>query len=88
LPVRVIGHGAFGKYFCQISVPVLIPAILGYVFEAIDQNTNQRVALKRTQKVGNIVSREYEVLNKLKGVPNVVQMLDFFYSTDAKARLI
>jgi glycogen synthase kinase 3 beta len=58
------------------------------VFEAIDQNNNQRVALKRTQKVGNIVSREYEVLNKLKGVPNVVQMLDFFYSTDAKARLI
>ncbi len=72
----------------QISVPVFIPAILGYVFEAIDQNNNQRVALKRTQKVGNIVSREYEVLNKLKGVPNVVQMLDFFYSTDAKARLI
>jgi len=72
----------------QISVPVFITAILGYVFEAINQNNNQRVALKRTQKVGNIVSREYEVLNKLKGVPNVVQMLDFFYSTDAKARLI
>ena len=72
----------------QISVPVFITAILGYVFEAIEVPCLSSSILKRTQKVGNIVSREYEVLNKLKGVSNVVQMLDFFYSTDAKARLI
>jgi hypothetical protein len=33
-------------------------------------------------KAGNVVSREYEVLSLLKGAPNVVQLLDFFYSID------
>ena len=55
---------------------------LGYVFEAIDLNRDIKVALKRTQKAGNIVSREYEVLSLMKGAPNVVQLLDFFYSVD------
>jgi serine/threonine protein kinase len=55
---------------------------LGYVFEAIDKNTGTTVALKRTMKAGNVVSREYEVLSLLKGAPNVVQLLDFFYSID------
>ncbi len=45
---------------------------LGYVFEAIDKNTGKTVALKRTMKVGNVVSREYEVLTLLKGATNVV----------------
>lgn len=44
----------------------------GYVFEAIDKNTGDTVALKRTMKVGNVVSREYEVLTLLKGATNVV----------------
>lgn len=61
---------------------------LGYVFEAIDTNRNCKVALKRTQKAGNIVSREYEVLSLLKGAPNVVQLLDFFYTVDARQRII
>ena len=33
--------------------------ILGYVFEAVDMVNKQKVALKRTQKAGDIVSREY-----------------------------
>ena len=57
-------------------------ACLGYVFEALDLNRDCKVALKRTQKAGNIVSREYEVLSLLKGAPNVVQLLDFFYTVD------
>lgn len=44
----------------------------GYVFEALDKNTGEKVALKRTHKVGNVVSREYEMLKLLKGSPNVV----------------
>ena len=60
----------------------------GYVFEAIDQNTGKKVALKRTQKVGNKVSREFEVLSLAKDCPNVVQMTDFFYSVDEKKRII
>jgi len=45
---------------------------IGYVFEGIDLNTGKKVALKRTQKVGNKVSREFEVLSLAKGCPNIV----------------
>ena len=38
------------------------------------------MAVKRTQKAGEYVSREYEVLNKLKGCKNVVKMLEIYYS--------
>jgi len=46
------------------------------------------VALKRTQKAGNIISREYEILDMLRGKENVVQLLDFFYTIDDKQRII
>jgi len=45
---------------------------IGYVFEAWDNNRDCKVALKRTQKAGNIISREYEVLDMLRGKENVV----------------
>jgi len=38
--------------------------------------------------VGNKVSREFEVLSALKGKPNAIQLVDFFYSLDSKERLI
>ena len=47
-----------------------------------------KVAVKRTQKAGNIVSREFEVMSLLKGAQNVVQLVEFFYSLDEKERLI
>jgi len=60
----------------------------GYVFEAYDFNRKEKVALKRTQKVGNVVSREYDVLCLLRGKPNVIQLLDFFYSVDKQQRIV
>lgn len=60
----------------------------GYVFEAYDNNRQCKVALKRTQKAGNIISREFEILDMLRGKENVVQLLDFFYSIDDKHRII
>jgi len=45
---------------------------LGYVFEAYDSQNEQKVALKRTLKMGSIISREYQILNELKDSPNVV----------------
>lgn len=36
------------------------------MFEAYDQNRNRKVALKRIEKVGNQLSREYEILFELK----------------------
>jgi len=53
---------------------------LGYVFEAYDKDSKQTVAVKRTQKAGEYVSREFEVLDKLKDCKNVVRMLDIYYS--------
>lgn len=76
------------------SPPKLVPkrvignGAFGFVFEALDQKTGDRVAVKRTQKAGNIISREYEILEKLRGKPNIVQMLDFFYSVDDANRVI
>lgn len=53
---------------------------LGYVFEALNRNTGITYAVKRTQKAGEYVSREYEVLSKLKDCKNVVKLHDIFYS--------
>ena len=60
----------------------------GFVFKAIETATGRPVAIKRSQKVGNKVSREFEVLTALKDKPNVIQLVDFFYSIDGKDRLI
>ena len=70
----------------QASLPnyeitkVLGSGSFGYVFEAIDKTHKRKVAWKRIQKVGKKLSREYEILNQLKGHDNVVKLLDFFYS--------
>ncbi len=47
----------------------------GYVFEAIDQRTNKKVALKRVEKVGNQLSREFEILLDVKDSDHVVKIL-------------
>jgi serine/threonine protein kinase len=46
------------------------------------------VAIKRQQKVGNKSFKEFEVLSARKGKPNVIQLVDFFYSIDSKERMI
>ena len=59
----------------ELSVRFLITNLLisiGFVFKAYDSETNIPVAIKRSQKVGNKVSREFEVLTALKGKPNVI----------------
>ena len=45
---------------------------IGYVFKAIESSTGTPVAIKRSQKVGNKVSREFEVLTSLKEKPNII----------------
>jgi len=69
-------------------ISVIGNGAFGYVFEAFDNNRGCKVALKRTQKAGNVISREFEILDMLRGKPNVVQLLDFFYSIDDKQRVI
>jgi serine/threonine protein kinase len=50
------------------------------VFEAFDRTHKKTVAVKRTTKAGEYVSREYEVLNRLRECPNVIKLLDIYYS--------
>ena len=68
---RVIGSGSFGKIILRGS---------GYVFEAIDRSTNKKVALKRIEKVGTQLSREYEILFEVKDSDHVVKILVLLYS--------
>ena len=72
----LIGNGAFGNSL------IICNSNIGFVFKALDAQ-GQPVAIKRSQKVGNKVSREFEVLSELVGVPNVIQLKDFFYSLDS-----
>ncbi|CAD8177815.1 unnamed protein product [Paramecium pentaurelia] len=60
----------------------------GYVFEAYDHNRKQKVALKRIEKVGNQLSREYEILFEVKECEHIVKILDFFYSRTDSGKLI
>lgn len=60
----------------------------GYVIEAYDRVHDARVAIKRTHKVGQKLSREYEILSKLKDCEYVVKMMDTFYSVNDDGKVI
>ncbi len=49
---------------------------------------NQVVAVKRTTKAGEYVSREFEVLEKLKGKEHCIQMLDIYYSRNEDGKKV
>lgn len=59
----------------------------GYVFKAWSPHTKEYVACKRTTKAGKYVSREFEVLDKLTECPNVIKMLDIFYSRNEEGKM-
>jgi hypothetical protein len=68
-PKRIIGSGSFGKLLLSFHRSPTI----GYVFEAIDKaNNDRKVAIKRTTKAGEFVSREFEVLERLRDCPNCI----------------
>ena len=67
---------------------VLGSGSFGYVFEAFDHTNNQLVALKRIEKVGKSLSREYEILFDVKNCDHVVKILDFYYSKNENSKLI
>lgn len=70
--IKVIGSGSFGMYNL---FPLLMMFSIGYVFEAWDHTNNKRVALKRVEKVGAQLSREYEILFELRNCDHIVQIL-------------
>lgn len=58
------------------------------MFEAIDPHTGESVAIKRTSKSGEYVSREFEVLDRLRGCNNVVQLLNIYYSKNEEGKVV
>ena len=58
------------------------------MFEAIDPHTGESVAIKRTSKSGEYVSREFEVLDKLRDCENVVQLLNIYYSKNEEGKVV
>ena len=60
----------------------------GYVIEAMDRVHNTRVAIKRTHKVDKKLSREFEILSKIRDCDYVVKLLDAFYSENNDGKVI
>lgn len=56
------------------------------MFEAYDRKHQQTVAVKRTTKAGEYVSREFEVLDKLRDCRNVIKLLDIYYSKNEEGK--
>ena len=68
-------------------VRVLGHGAFGYVFEAIDKKTGEKVAIKRVRKAERKVSRECQILTMLKSKTKCVQMKDVFYTQDEQEKL-
>lgn len=76
------------------SLPIYTPistlgsGSFGTVIEAYDQTNDMRVAIKRTHKVTEELSREYEILEELKNCKFIVKLLNTFYTEDSKGKCI
>lgn len=60
----------------------------GYVFLAKNKQNNQHVAIKRIEKVGKLLSREYEILFELRTCKHCVRLIECFYTTNNKEKLV
>ena len=60
----------------------------GHVIEAYDSNHDCRVAIKRTHKVSIKMSRELDILYRIRKCDYVVKLIDVFYNQDSQKRLI
>lgn len=67
---------------------VLGSGSFGYVFLAIHTSTNAKKAIKRIEKVGTQLSREFEVLSELKDLPHCVQMQECFFTKNDEGKLV
>lgn len=56
-------------------IKVLGSGAFGFVFEAYDNNNQKKVALKRIEKLGTQLSREFEILLEVKDSDHIVKIL-------------
>ena len=59
----------------------------GYVIEAENLEELEKI-VKRTHKVGSKISREYEILSKIKDCEYIVKLIDTFYSVNDDGKVI
>ena len=83
---RILGQGSFGKFNSFLFI--LTALFIGFVFEAVDKDSGQIVAVKRTMKAGEFVSREFQVLDKLQNCENVVRLLNIYYSNTEEGKCV
>lgn len=69
-------------------IKVIGSGSFGYVFEGYDNDRKQKVALKRVEKVGQQMSREYDVLLEVKDCDQIVKILDIYYTRTDTNKLI
>jgi serine/threonine protein kinase len=50
--------------------------------------SQRKVAIKRTTKAGEYVSREFEVLERLRDCENCIKMLDIYYSKNEEGKKV
>jgi serine/threonine protein kinase len=60
----------------------------GVVYLARDRASGQIVAVKRVEKKGTLLSREYQILNELRDSLNCINLLNFFYTKNERGALI
>ena len=60
----------------------------GQVFRAYDGNEGRLVAIKRSLKMGNLISREFEILKETQECENCVKLLDVFYTVTEEQKYI
>ena len=76
--VKLLGKGAFGRRLGDS----------GYVLEAVNDKTKKRVAWKRMLKTTNNMSREIDLLKRLRFSQNVISIENYFYSKNYAEQII
>ena len=87
-PYRPIQQHCFNKEPKYKFQSLIGNGSFGCVFKALDLNRNIEVAIKRSLKVGSLISREFKILKEISTHCNCVHLLDIFYTVDPSHRFV
>lgn len=60
----------------------------GHVFRAVELKTGQTVAWKRIPKATRVLSREFEILEQIKGLPYIISYSEIFYTVNSSNQMV